>query len=37
MLESVVFVAMAAQGPKDIPDSQYRGYHYEQQWEPVRK
>jgi hypothetical protein len=37
MLESLAFVAMAASGPQDIPDSQYRGYHYEEKWEPVRK
>ena len=37
MIESLAFVAMAASGPEDIPDSQYRGYHYEAEWEPVRK
>ena len=37
MIESVAFMVMAAAGPKDIPDSPYRGYHYEEKWEPVRK
>lgn len=37
MIESLVFVAAALSGPQDIPDSQYRGYHYEAQFEPVRK
>lgn len=37
MIESLAFVAMAAAGPNDIPDSQYRGWHYESEFEPVRK
>jgi hypothetical protein len=37
MIESLAFAVMAAAGPQDVPDSQYRGYHYEQRWEPVRK
>ena len=37
MFESLAFVAMAAAGPQDIPDSQYRGRHYVARFEPIRK
>ena len=37
MIESLAFGVMAIAGPQDIPDSQYRGYHYESEWEPVRR
>ena len=37
MIESLAFAVMAISGPEDVPDSQYRGFHYEREWEPVRK
>lgn len=37
MIESIAMMALAMAGPQDIPDSQYRGFHYEREFEPVRK
>jgi hypothetical protein len=39
MLDSLIFAAVVAQGPNDLPDSQYRGAHYSnsERFERVRK
>ena len=37
MIEALLLAVVAAKGPDDLPDSQYRGFHYEEEWEPVRK
>lgn len=39
MLDSFIFAIAMAQGPKDIPDSQYRGAHYtnSERFENIRK
>ena len=37
MFEGVVFAAVVASGPSNMPDSTYQGQHHSRKWEPWRR